>query len=168
MRSSTRTIPDLSIGGRLLMSNFALACEHELQQQLQKRRRSLPEPRAVGSATMPLPTQTRRLNAVMLRRNFLHVLLALLLLCSQQMRVAHAVSHWGDSHQSSTDSKHLPSDKPCDQCLAFAQIGSALNSHAISFAFLSVDASGQLEQLTQCHFSRPIRTYLSRAPPAAI
>lgn len=102
------------------------------------------------------------------RRNFIHVLLALLLLCSQQVLVAHGVSHWSEAQKNGADHKQLLSDKACDQCLVFAQIGSALNSHAISFATFSVGTDIQLASVAPVLFSRTLRAYLSRAPPAII
>ncbi len=108
----------------------------------------------------------RHLIAVIQRRPIIHVLLALLLLFSQQMRVAHAVSHWGDFQRDSTEHQQTPAEKICDQCLAFAQIGSAIHSHALSFASFAMHAGAQPDPLTQSCVSRTACVYLSRAPPS--
>jgi hypothetical protein len=111
-------------------------------------------------------------------RHFLHVLLAVLLVLSQQLGMAHAVSHWSDfrsasEQQQATDvdgsglSAGLALDHNCSQCAAFASLASAI--HTPSFTFLSVDYSAPqagvaLPQLTG---TRSARAYDSRAPPLA-
>jgi hypothetical protein len=107
---------------------------------------------------------------VKLYRQILPVLLALLLLGSQQFGYAHAVSHLSDSsHRSQKNTqqnKQLPIEQVCDQCLAFAQIGSALTSHAlVIFADTSPD-SVTLPYPTHILANRTVCVFLSRAPPA--
>lgn len=67
------------------------------------------------------------------RRVLFRVLLSLVLLVSQQMAIAHAISHWSaatSGEQASAGesalSRAVAADKSCAQCLAFAQVGSAL------------------------------------------
>ena len=111
-------------------------------------------------------------------RHFLHVLLAVLLVLSQQLGMAHAVSHWSDfrhtnerQQASDVDGKGLSAglalDHNCSQCAAFASLASAI--HTPNFTFLSVDYSAPqagvaLQQLTD---ARSARAYDSRAPPLA-
>jgi hypothetical protein len=80
----------------------------------------------------------------MTRRSLTHVLLSLLLLLSQQLAMAHVMSHWsarlapaGQLQAGKDDgslSRAIAQDQSCDQCLAFAQIASAVGSGARSFA----------------------------------
>lgn len=111
-------------------------------------------------------------------RHFLHVLLALLLVLSQQLGMAHAVSHWSDFRHSSepqqlTDvdgnglSAGLALDHNCSQCAAFASLATAI--HSPSFTFPSVDYSAPQAgvALQHLHSARAARAYDSRAPPLA-
>lgn len=80
----------------------------------------------------------------MTRRSLTHVLLSLLLLLSQQLAIAHVMSHWSAQIntpvqiQAGKDdgglSKAIAQDQSCDQCLAFAQIASAVGNTPRSFA----------------------------------
>jgi len=109
-------------------------------------------------------------------RHFLHVLLAVLLVLSQQLGMAHAVSHWSDfrsgpERQQATDvdgngpSAGLTLDHNCSECAAFASLASAI--HTPSFAFLSADYSAPQSgvALPQIHSARTALAYHSRAPP---
>jgi len=111
-------------------------------------------------------------------RHFLHVLLAVLLVLSQQLGMAHAVSHWSDfrhgsEQQQATDvdgnglSAGLALDHNCSQCAAFASLATAI--HTPSFTFPSVDYSAPQAgvALPQLHSGRTARAYDSRAPPLA-
>lgn len=104
---------------------------------------------------------------VKIRQTLLPALLALLLLMTQQMGLAHAVSHLSNP-QGSSQKKQLPIEQVCDQCLAFAQIGSALTGHASLPAAdvphtLVIDAN-----LTQIIVFRTVCVFHSRAPPFVI
>jgi len=109
-------------------------------------------------------------------RHFLHVLLALLLVLSQQLGMAHAVSHWSDfrhggEQQQATDvdgnglSAGLALDHNCSQCAAFASLATAI--HTPSFTFPAVDYSAPQAGvvLPQLDGTRTARAYDSRAPP---
>ncbi len=109
-------------------------------------------------------------------RQFLHVLLALLLVLSQQLGMAHAVSHWSDFRQGSELQKAadadgnglsagLALDHNCSQCAAFASLATAI--HTPNFTFLAVDYSAPQAgvALQQLHTARTARAYDSRAPP---
>lgn len=60
----------------------------------------------------------------MLRRRALPLLLAFFLLLSQQMGMAHGVSHLSQDAASSHD-QTLPAEIQCEQCLAFASLSAA-------------------------------------------
>ena len=71
------------------------------------------------------------------RRVLFRVLLSLVLLVSQQMAIAHAISHWSVAASASGEqagaeenalSRAVAADKSCAQCLAFAQVDTALAS----------------------------------------
>lgn len=66
-----------------------------------------------------------------LRSVFARIAFILFLLVAQQQAVVHAISHFSPHAASGVSKKQLPSELQCEQCLAFAAIGSALTgSHA--------------------------------------
>lgn len=108
---------------------------------------------------------------VKLRRSAFHVVLALLLLLSQQLGMAHAVTHLstnvasGMSSEPASD-KHLPGDLHCVQCHAFSSLDSALASQPFAWP---VDAparwfNGYADG--KKFLPAAIRAFDSRAPPA--
>lgn len=94
--------------------------------------------------------------------------MALLLLFTQQMGFAHAISHLSDLGSSSVKVKQIPLEQACDHCLAFAQIGSALSNDAGPFKAAPQDAEVALARATQDHCARTVCVFQSRAPPAVI
>lgn len=103
-----------------------------------------------------------------LRQTAARIVLSLLLLLSQQLAVAHAVSHLSSERASGiARQKQLPPELQCDQCLAFAAIGAAVDTPPHAF-FIGLSAS---LRGTLCAPSRllpfPQRAFDSRAPPAA-
>jgi hypothetical protein len=64
---------------------------------------------------------------------FNRLLLIFALLFAQMGSLAHGISHIL-AEQSQGSEQTLPHDKYCDQCAAYAQIGSAIGSSSISFA----------------------------------
>ncbi|WP_342118700.1 hypothetical protein [Pseudoduganella sp. OTU4001] len=109
-------------------------------------------------------------------RYILNVLLALLLVLSQQLGMAHAVSHWSDyrhgsEQQQAVDgsegglSAGLALDHNCSQCAAFASLASAIHTPSYTFPTLEYSApqAGVVPSLP--HSSRTARAYDSRAPP---
>ncbi len=94
-----------------------------------------------------------------------------MLLLSQQLGWAHAVSHIGGLAQQSTVSvqvvdQTLTQGLACEQCLAFAQLASAL---PLDLSKLPAVSSPQLPpfDLTCAGIVLPIeRLYQARAPPA--
>lgn len=112
----------------------------------------------------------------MSRQIVTRVLLSLLLLLSQQMASAHALSHLAgkidgkvQAHQ--LDDGDLSSvfaqDQTCNQCLVFAQMATPLGSAAPSFA--ASDATAALAAATafSAPCARTVCVFQSRAPPQA-
>ncbi|MGN6704375.1 MAG: DUF2946 family protein [Burkholderiaceae bacterium] len=115
-------------------------------------------------------------------RPFLPLLLALLLLFSQQAGFVHALSHLGDRQagdvsvgtNNGNDSgndigaapvKKAPAGHVCEQCLSFAQIGAALPPSAPCLPVdRAVDAAILLLVSTPAG-ARLLRAFWSRAPP---
>lgn len=117
----------------------------------------------------------------MMRRRLVHVLLSLLLLVSQQMAFAHAMSHWtgklGTSHaiaalaQADTDSdlsSSVAQDRSCFQCLAFAQMASAIGSTTRQFAPLDLQAERIIALATTERAPNTFCVFRSRAPPSFV
>jgi hypothetical protein len=110
----------------------------------------------------------------MTRRSILHVLLSLLLLASQQMALSHAMAHWtsprqGNAHLSAPGEarlgKALAQEQSCDQCLAFAQLASAVGSTVRPFAAFDLVAFKIAAFAPASERRRTIRVFQSRAPP---
>lgn len=115
------------------------------------------------------------------RRPFVYVLLSLLLVLSQQMGYSHALTHWsniktvsqqfGDAADS-TDSadvppaKSLAMDQACEQCLAFAQIGTAVHSGFHSFPISRDTETAFDTSVMPAPCRRTVCAFHSRAPPA--
>ena len=116
----------------------------------------------------------------MMRRRIVHVLLSLLLLVSQQMAFAHALSHWtgklpaaaaavaasvdGDSDLSSS----VAQDQSCSQCLAFAQMASAIGSTPRQFVPLDLQAERIDAGACAGALPRTVCAFHSRAPPSFV
>ena len=116
----------------------------------------------------------------MMRRRIVHVLLSLLLLVSQQMAFAHAMSHWTGKLGATRpvaqlvqlDDKDLSSsvaqDRSCFQCLAFAQMASAIGSTPRQFAPLDLQAERVIALVTTELAPRTVCVFHSRAPPFVV
>ena len=123
----------------------------------------------------------------MMRRRLVHVLLSMLLLVSQQMAFAHAMSHWtgklGATHavaalvqaaqsaQSDQDrdlSSSVAQDRSCFQCLAFAQMASAIGGTPRQFAPLDLQAERVIALATTERAPRTVCVFHSRAPPFVV
>ena len=112
------------------------------------------------------------------RQFFVRVLLSLLLLLSQQMAMSHATTHWAGSRdgaaqlqksggeQSRGVGAAFAKHQTCEQCLAFAQIASAVGSSPLCFAFdrAAVCASGPTA--TEPGGARTTCVFQPRAPPS--
>lgn len=100
-----------------------------------------------------------------IRRSIQHGLLALLLLLSQQMGIAHAVSHLSDASHKTSQNKQLPIEQTCGQCLAYAQIGSALTGPSV-LPLVQAAPALVIDTVLPQHFSpRTVFAFHSRAPP---
>lgn len=115
----------------------------------------------------------------MTRRFLIRTLLSLLLLISQQMAVSHAMTHWAGSrdgaaqldkaagqHQERGMSSAFAQDQTCEQCLAFAQIASAVGSPARTFAADGAASCAVGSSATQPGCARTTCVFQSRAPPS--
>ena len=114
----------------------------------------------------------------MSRRALNHFLLAIVLLVSQQMAIAHVIAHWGGrassavAHASAARedgfSKSVASDQGCEQCLAFAQIATAIGQETRTFVAPSQGtwAIAELSPLSVC--ARAPCAFRSRAPPVTV
>ncbi|MGZ5787447.1 MAG: hypothetical protein ACXWJM_16160 [Ramlibacter sp.] len=114
----------------------------------------------------------------MSRRALNHLLLSIVLLLSQQMAIAHVISHWG-SRAATTSvqatvarddgfSKPIAQDQGCEQCLAFAQIATAVGQETRSFAPPS-HGSWALAALAPTRVCvRAPCAFRSRAPPPSV
>jgi hypothetical protein len=114
----------------------------------------------------------------MSRRALNHLLLSIVLLLSQQMAIAHVISHWGARAATSTVhanaprddgfSKPIAQDQSCEQCLAFAQIATAVGQETRSFAPPS-QGSWSIAALAPSRVcARAPCAFRSRAPPASV
>jgi hypothetical protein len=111
---------------------------------------------------------------VILSRNIVHALLALLLVFSQQMGISHVVSHVSAQRHAGPQqlapdlsvSKVLALDQLCEQCVAFAQIASALDTPFQSFPLANPRAP--LDSLASPALAcrRTACVFQPRAPPA--
>jgi hypothetical protein len=114
----------------------------------------------------------------MTRRALNRILLSLLLLIAQQMGIAHTMAHWGarvavtSAVQKPSDdgglSKSVAQDQGCDQCLAFAQIASAVGQEPRSFVAPSEGAQSVTGASTSCARIHAPCGFRSRAPPAVV
>jgi len=107
---------------------------------------------------------------VNVRRPIVFVLLSLLLVLTQQMGFTHALSHWSaqTTAQASNDDdspKAQSFDQSCEQCLAFAQIGTPLDVHVHSFPVSGNDASAVAVDPALALCQRTVCVFHSRAPP---
>lgn len=111
-----------------------------------------------------------------IRRNFLYVLLSLLLVFSQQMGYSHALSHataaTGVAQASAQQDQDASSgiaklglDHNCAQCLAFAQIASAADTHFYSFPLAANTSVAVTHTPAPLDCRRTVCGFRSRAPP---
>lgn len=116
---------------------------------------------------------------MILKRNIVYALLSLLLVLSQQLGIVHAVSHLSDGRHAvqgqqiqqiqergdSAVSKILALDQSCEQCLAFAQVASAVGTPFYSFPAGSHAAPVATLADTPLACQRTVCVFQSRAPP---
>ena len=101
----------------------------------------------------------------MIRRSFLTLLFAVLLMFGQQQAMVHAYVHSTGSQQQSTDERKSTShSEVCGKCVALANLGAAVSSEA----YILDSASGLFELSTALNQSVTLArftSYHSRAPP---
>lgn len=111
----------------------------------------------------------------MIRRRFVHVVLALMLLVSQQMAFTHAMVHWANAREAAANVEQgaesrvaaaLSQDQTCDKCLAFAQIASAVGSSCGNAVAIDVNSFAVAPLACQADSVGTLHPYQSRAPPA--
>ena len=99
-------------------------------------------------------------------RLFVHIALAFLLLISQQLGTAHAVSHLApDGGSSSSQKQQLPAELQCQPCLAFAAIGSALPGSPLSIPQLFLPTGAPIVALHVTPLPTLRRLFDPRGPP---
>lgn len=114
----------------------------------------------------------------MSRRALNHLLLAIVLLVSQQMAIGHVISHWGArasaalAHASADKedgfSKSVAQDQGCEQCLAFAQIATAIVQETRAFVAPSQGTWAIAELAPHSVCARAPCAFRSRAPPVVV
>jgi hypothetical protein len=112
----------------------------------------------------------------MSRRIANRILLSLLLLISQQMAIVHVMAHWGAWTVASAPvakvsdddglSRSVARDQGCDQCLAFAQIASAVGQEPRAFLPPRQGAQAITGTSPDSACARAPCAFRSRAPPA--
>ncbi len=94
---------------------------------------------------------------------FSRLLLIFALLFAQMGSLAHGISHIiAEPSQGSEQS--LPHDKYCDQCAAYAQIGSAVGSSSINIV-VSENCETLHSGHIGCYLSNTFVAFAARAPP---
>lgn len=89
-------------------------------------------------------------------------LLIFALLFSQMGGLFHGISH---AFAQQSEHQSLPHDKPCGLCDAYAQLGSALGSHAVEFVQAEQISSLADSPFISLHSSIPFAAFSARAPP---
>lgn len=115
--------------------------------------------------------------AIMSRQVVNRILLSLLLLLSQQMAFAHALSHWTGTLHSASAERHayddsslsaaVAQDQTCDHCLALAQLVAPLGSTHRTFCAGDNAATAFISTDTGTHCARVACGFNPRAPPQA-
>ena len=103
------------------------------------------------------------------RSLLVHLAFAFVMLLSQQLGIAHEITHLGAPPSSGVvRGKKLPPEMQCSQCLAFAAIGAAL--HGAPAPFLPVVSLRRVS--VAATVVRPVlrrtRLFNPRAPPARL
>lgn len=112
----------------------------------------------------------------MMRRCIVHVLLSLLLLVSQQMAFAHAMSHWtgrlvyapvaaGEDRELA---KAVAQDQSCNQCLALAQLATPVSSTLRQFVAPDLRTEVVAARALREALPRTVCAFHSRAPPSFV
>ena len=100
-----------------------------------------------------------------MRKSLLPLLLALLLLVAQQAGWTHGLSHLGERNDAGSLAKQAPADKLCQQCLAFAQVGAALQRAPLTLLALPLEDCSLAIHPTRLVTVRLQCGFQPRAPP---
>ena len=107
------------------------------------------------------------------RRAITRVLLSLLLLITQQLAFAHAMSHLAgpaevaaQRHAAGETAKALAQDQSCSQCLAFAQLATPLGNASCAFVAATLATDARTHAVDSCVSARTALAFRARAPPA--
>ena len=112
----------------------------------------------------------------MISQAFFRVMLSLLLLVSQQMATAHALSHWRSNLDQSGQiqaqdkedlSTSFAQDQTCNQCLAFAQLAVPIGYSHPAFAAPELVSMAVASEEAHSAIARTRVNFRSRAPPQA-
>jgi hypothetical protein len=99
------------------------------------------------------------------RHALLRLLLAFILLASQQIAFAHSMSHLGSHGEAS--GKQLPADQFCDQCLSAAQLASGATSNLTPVPSDAGASPAPVPHRTLAFLPGTACVFQSRAPPLA-
>ncbi|NYE60295.1 hypothetical protein FHW58_001447 [Duganella sp. 1224] len=109
-------------------------------------------------------------------RPFVHVFLALLLLLTQQVGVAHIYTHWIGAEQQELQlteegqaehRKRLAVHKVCAECVSVAQMAAAITSSPLTLAISTLSTGPVTVPATLPACERTTCVFHSRAPPLA-
>jgi hypothetical protein len=112
----------------------------------------------------------------MQRRSIVHVLLALLLLFTQQIAVTHIYTHWADIDQQAnqlSDEEHaehrkrIAAHKVCSECVSVAHMAAAITSSPLTLVLTTLSAGVIAIPATLSACERTTCFFQSRAPPLA-
>ncbi|MEO7623724.1 MAG: hypothetical protein ABIS30_11730 [Gallionella sp.] len=99
---------------------------------------------------------------------FNRLLLISALLFAQMGGLAHGISHaLTDSKPSQRSEQSLPHDKYCDQCAAYAQIGSAVGSNTVNFFLGETCETLNFNSFSSC-LADTFVAFAARAPPSSV
>lgn len=114
----------------------------------------------------------------MTRQAIIRVMLSLLLLMSQQMAIAHGMTHWAGAQKGAAQLQKAPGQhaergvapgfaqgQTCEQCLAFAQLAGAVNSPSRAFVADPAASCAVAASPTQPGWARCACPFQPRAPP---
>lgn len=113
--------------------------------------------------------------SAMLRRPLAHVILALLLLLTQQLGVTHVYTHWigpeqqnvqlSDDDEEAEHRKRLAAHKMCAECVSVAQMAAAIISAPLTLAMSTLSNGPVTLEVTLPACERTTCVFQSRAPP---
>jgi hypothetical protein len=100
-----------------------------------------------------------------MRLPFLKYLLPLFLLFAQQEALLHEIGHYGEAIKfAESPDKKAPEGKPCEKCVAFANIAGAVHSDAA--ALITPDLTyDQPQQATSISIAAEVPSPRNRGPP---